>query len=342
MKSLSAIADEINAAAENYQMGQFQELRRQIHGSARATGHRIFTEKTTREDWAFHLGGRTELQFNIGFEHDEGDWFRYGIAFSLEPSQTVPQPLILEPKIRKLDQFLTRNTAQFEDLRFWYYTDDRSPTLPIQPIPNDAITTGAFLFWGHLCPRAEADANTVLFLFDRLLPIYLYVEGGQPATAPQTSLRKGLIFKPGCADKLQSTTAQSAATTLQVNLRHNAIQSALHKALSAQFGPENVGTENDTGRGSRIDLVVRDGPRHTFYEIKPYPCLRSCLREALGQLLEYSYWPGGNPAHQMVVVSENPITPDAARYLQSLRKQFSLPIYHQRIDVATAHLYDPE
>ncbi len=339
MKSLSAIAEEINAAAQNYQMGQFQELRRQIHGLTRVKDHRIFTTQSIHEHYALHLGGRTELQFNIGFE---GDWFRYGIAFSLEPSQTLPRPLILEPKIRTLDQYLTNNAAQFEDLRFWYYTDDRSPTLPIQPIPQEAIIIDAFLFWGHLCPRAEADADTVLFLFDRLLPIYRYVEGGQPAPSAQTSLRSGLLFKPGCAQKLEATTAQSTATTRQVNLRHNSIQAALHRALSARYGADNVGTENDTGRGSRIDLVVRDAGRHIYYEIKPYPCLRSCLREAVGQLLEYSYWPGGNVAHQLVVVSENPITPDAARYLHTLRKQFGLPIYYQRIDVTADHLYDPQ
>ena len=119
MKSLSVIADEINAAADNYQMGQFHELRRQIQGLTRVKDHRIFRSQSIREHYAFHLGGRTELQFNIAFEGDHYDRFRDGIAFSLEPRQTLPKPQVLEPKIRKFDQYLTNNAAQFEDLRFW-------------------------------------------------------------------------------------------------------------------------------------------------------------------------------------------------------------------------------
>lgn len=338
MKTIATIAQEIDAAAHQYKMGEFQELRRQIHHRTRAKDHRIFTNQTVHENWAFHLGGRTELQFNIGFEGEDRAWFRYGIAFSLEASHTLPKPLILEPKILKLSEYLTRNAAQFEDLRFWYHGDERSPTLPVSPVPAKAIAVGTFLFWGKLCPREEADPHTVLFLFDRLLEIYRYVEGDQKVAPPKTDLRKGFTFKPGCTLKPEATTAQSAKTTKAVTLRHNALQSALHKALSAQYGPKNVGTENDTGRGSRIDLVVRDGTRHIYYEIKPYPSIIACIREALGQLLEYSYWPGGNPADRAVIVSENPLTPDAASYLKTLRTKFSLPVYYQRLDMSTGRL----
>ncbi len=52
------------------------------------------------EDWAFHYGGRSEIQYNIGFE-DEG--FRFGLAFSLETSQTLPDINLLKPKIKKLN-----------------------------------------------------------------------------------------------------------------------------------------------------------------------------------------------------------------------------------------------
>ena len=32
--------------------------------------------------------------------------------------------------------------------------------------------------------------------------------------------------------------------------------------------------------------MVQDGARHLYYEIKPYPSLQACIREAIGQLLE--------------------------------------------------------
>jgi hypothetical protein len=50
--------------------------------------------------------------------------------------------------------------------------------------------------------------------------------------------------------------------------------------------------------GGRIDLVVRTGEGYEFYEIKTYGSARACIREAIGQLLEYAMWPGAEPARQ--------------------------------------------
>jgi hypothetical protein len=342
MKTLYSIAQEINDAAAKYKMGQFQETRRKIRGLSRIKDHRIFTPQTTHDNWAFHSGGRTELQFNIGFEGDEREWFRYGVAFSLEASQTLPKPIILKSKILKLNDYLCKNAAEFEDLRFWYYSDERSPTLSISQIPDGVIKEGSFLFWGTQCPREAANPQNVLFLFDRLLELYRYVEGGEIIGHTKTDLKKGFVFRPGCTEKPDMAISHSKERTRSVALRHNEIQLALYKALCVKYGQANVGTENDTGRGSRIDLVVRNKARHFYYEIKPYPCVRTCIREAIGQLLEYSYWPGGIIAAQMIIVSDNPLTPDAARYLKTIQTEFSLPVFYQYIDLISGVLHEPE
>jgi hypothetical protein len=339
MKDLKTIAKEINDAAAGFAMRDFQEIRRQIHGLSRIKDYAIFTAQTIHDDWAFHSGGRKELQFNIGFEGDENDWFRYGVAFSLEPSHTLPKPLILEPKILKLNQYLTTNAAEFEDLRFWYYCDhQRSSTLPIGPIPENVIRLHTFLFWGKMTLREQVRPEEVLFLFDRLLTLYRHVEGGERIGDAKTDLRQGLRFTSGCATKPDTALAHSVAKTKAIALRHNALQTALHKALSEKHGEGNVGTENDTGRGSRVDLVVRDGENYAYYEIKTSPCIKTCLREAVSQLMEYSYWPGGNVAKRLVVVSENPLTQDARRYIGILRSNFKLPLYYQQLNMKSGLL----
>jgi hypothetical protein len=55
------------------------------------------------DDWTFHLGGRDELQFNLGFEsdHEKGS-LRYGVAFSLETSRSL---LDIAPLLKKLAFF---------------------------------------------------------------------------------------------------------------------------------------------------------------------------------------------------------------------------------------------
>jgi hypothetical protein len=65
-------------------------------------------------DYTFHKGGRTELQFNLGLEGGpEGPDFRYGVAFSFEPSQSLPSIEPLIPKVARFNEYVRENA---EDL----------------------------------------------------------------------------------------------------------------------------------------------------------------------------------------------------------------------------------
>lgn len=353
-KDIENIADEINKAAVNYKMRDFRKIRRRIQGRSRA--RKIFTRSTIHlakkpgdNDYAFHDGGRKELQFNIGFEDKEKEWFRYGIAFSLERTQSLKDPMILKPKIDKLNDYIIENKSELEDIRFWcWYSKkrqqqrERSATLPVTPISEDLIRVDNFLFWGKMSPTETIQPEEVLFLFDRLLHVYEFVEGNVPFKKQLAELNKGFQFKAGCSDKMDATVQRSQAATKAVTLRHNELQKILYSILSEKYGEDNVGTENDTGRGSRVDLVVRDVNKHRYYEIKTSPSIRDCLRDAIAQLIEYSYWPGGNEAGTLIVVSENPLTPDAGRYLLMLRERFHLPIFYQHLDLKQKSLGEPE
>jgi len=340
MKDLYSIARQINRRAHRYRMGGFQELRKKLHGLSRIPTRDIFAVQTIHDEWACHYGGRKELQFNIGFEGDADEWLRYGVAFSLKPSQTLPDVSVLVPKIHKLNAYLRATPREMEDLSFWYWQHgERSPTLPVEPIPSELMRVHTFLFWGSLTRREQTSVDQVLFLFDRLLPIYEYVEGNvRLRRRSSTDLRRGLRFRPGCPPKARTALGRSRAETREIDLRHNGLQSGVYKALKTQYGQRNVGSENDTGRGSRVDLVVRHNGKYRYYEIKTHPCIRACLREAISQLLEYSYWPGGNRAEMLVVVSENALTPDARQYLCLLRRKFQLPIYYQRFEASSCAL----
>jgi hypothetical protein len=122
MKKLSVIAEEINVAAVGYKMKDFQEIRCRIHGMLHPKTRNIFTPQTIHDNWAFHSGARNkkEIQFNIGFEGDRKEYLRYGLAFSLEASRTLPNPLVLKPKILKLNDYIQENLSELEDIRFWY------------------------------------------------------------------------------------------------------------------------------------------------------------------------------------------------------------------------------
>ena len=223
MNDLQAIAEQINVvAAAHPRMRNFQEIRRKIHGLSRLKTKKIFSEQTIFKHWAAHSGGRHELQYNIGFEDE---WFRYGVAFSLQPSRTLPNPSVLKPRIARYNRYIQKNGSSLADLSFWYWSNGvRSPSLPVAEIPDTLIRPPNFLFLGKTCERDEIDPDTVVFLFDRLLDLYQYVEGNTPLTTRPANLQKGFQFKSGCAQKATSAWANVKGGARNVNLAHNGLQ----------------------------------------------------------------------------------------------------------------------
>jgi hypothetical protein len=86
--------------------------------------------------------------------------------------------------------------------------------------------------------------------------------------------------------------------------------------------------------GGRVDVMVCHGDKFCFYDIETAPSARACIREALAQLLEYSFWPGGRKAKRLVVVGEPFLDGDSQVFLARLKKQFSLPISYQQFDMS--------
>jgi hypothetical protein len=337
--SLTAIVEEIEGKAEAREIGHLQEIRKELKSKTRLPYHRIFHPDTIKEKdgYAFHYGGRTELQFNIGFE--PGNMFRHGVAFSLEPSQTLPDITLLLPKVKRFNEFLTLYPQQFSDMAIWHWVkgDRKQSDHYPAPITPDLMKSGFFIFLGKMQPADAIDYDAILEDFDRLLILYRFVEGKDtfPITAKPTP--GGFDFKPGCTIKLSKTKASLAERELDVFLRQNDIQLALHDYLASLYGPQNVGTERWSGSG-RVDVMVRQNSKFWFYEIKTAMSARGCIMEALAQLLEYSYWPGAVLAEKLIIVGEPALDLDSEKYLATLRERFSLPVEYQQFDCTSGTL----
>jgi hypothetical protein len=305
----------------------------ELKGLQRLPAQEVFTSLTTFDEYAFHHGGRTELQFNVGFEDMEGiGEVRYGVAFSLETSQTLPSIDVLIPKVKYFNDFIRLYSEEYADMRMWHYhKDHRSSDYMPAPIPPELVTEGVFIFLGKRQQIDRLDYELLLNDLDRLIPLYKYVESNgrlEPiASVTVTPFR----FRPGCAAKPSSVQASKAQRELDIILRHNDLQAELYRRLAEKYGIENVGTEVPSGAGTSIDLVVRQQDGFLFYEIKTSGSPRACLREALGQLLEYAFWPGCQDAIRLIVVGETALDEEAARYLRILRERFSLPLEYEQI-----------
>ncbi|BCG92585.1 hypothetical protein [Mesorhizobium sp. 131-2-1] len=138
-------------------------------------------------------------------------------------------------------------------------------------------------------------------------------------------------FHAGHTDRKTGTIARRSTRAASARLLHNEIQSVLYAVLVAAHGKANVGTELSTGSSTTIDLVVKVGVTYEFYEIKTSPSIKKCLRQALSQLIEYTYWPSAARATKMVVASEASITRDGELYLKHLRS-IGIPVYYRQVD----------
>lgn len=180
------LTEQINKTAVAYRMGGLQELRRRLHGRGPRT-NKIFTATTTFDEshiYAFHYGGRTELQFNIGMEKRNGRrWWRHGVAFSFVKSRSLPDPGMLRPKVNRFNAWVRANVSALRGFKMWHWKG-QSPSGDRLPgeIPDALVRAGAFVTLGVRLPEAEVDVNRILDDFDRLLPLYEFIESSGVVT----------------------------------------------------------------------------------------------------------------------------------------------------------------
>lgn len=334
--NLDDILAELNEHAPNYRFGTLQDIRVKERGLQRRHQH-PFPKTSQGEAFAYHVGGRKELQFNIG--KDNG-LLRWGIAISLEPSQYFPDVTVLYPNLRKLSAFLETHGDYLYKRGFemWHSTGrrekrTRSPNRAPQRVTDDLYRSETFIFVGKQAPFEAFDPGRVLDDFDLLLPIYEFVEFKPDGATPALYEPRGFVFEPdppaAADDRPATTTATRAGGVSQVSLRHTKLQSILKSELLSEGA--QVGTELPDGRGRCIDLVARRDHGLEFYEIKTDATSRLAIRHAIGQLLEYAYWPAAIRPSRLFVVSEQPLDAEAAEYLRTLEAETGLSICYRQV-----------
>lgn len=120
---------------------------------------------------------------------------------------------------------------------------------------------------------------------------------------------------------------------------HEKISKHLTRYLQQLF-PGCVSREATAGYDAkRVDIILRNHDGEIiYYEIKTYNNVMSCIREAVGQLMEYALYPDQNRAKLWNIVSPHPLTSEGKTYLDRLNKDFKLPFHYLQYDMATDQL----
>lgn len=123
---------------------------------------------------------------------------------------------------------------------------------------------------------------------------------------------------PRRSEELRRRAAQQGT---EIDAKHVRMQNRLFESLKQRH--ESVSYEENF-----VDLIGRDPGLVTYYELKTAPTARMCIRQAMGQLLEYSHYPTSTPANRLIVVGEAPATDQDRTYLANIRSEFNLPIHY--------------
>ncbi len=329
---LKQISQAINEQFKDYDIGNIQKFRVKIKGLSKPKSWKLFPPEPLNENWTFHIGGRTELQFNLGNE-EEG--LRYGFAFSLEPSINLPDPSILYPKIRRLNYIIQTKPYLFQNLNMWIWQNDkRTEITSVELIKEKDIVTNNFIFIGKV--KQNPSITEILETLDSLYPIYKEVESGNTLEASSKESDENIIKKFEFQKKEyklpKQRTGSVIAKEINIQVRHSFIQQKLYEKLIEQYGNENVTCEQYYGL-NRIDVVVKDKQDFYFYEVKTGNTARDCIRDAFGQLMDYCYFPNIQKAKKIFIVGESKPDVQTNQYIEFLQQKLKLPIDYITVEI---------
>lgn len=114
---------------------------------------------------------------------------------------------------------------------------------------------------------------------------------------------------------------------------HNIIQNKLKTYLENSGSYAKVLLESDN---VDIKAVTLSGEWH-YFELKT-SSPRQCIREALGQILEYAHYPFDNRAKKLYIVGCYALSDNEIKYMHLLRTIYNMPIWYRWFDRSTNYL----
>jgi hypothetical protein len=170
--------------------------------------------------------------------------------------------------------------------------------------------------------RFELDLNSNMLLFE--LASFL-----SKGARPKIESKKGFSFRPKePAGSSEHSKRKSQDKTIVTHV-HYEMQKKLYFELAEKYGKQCVASEQISA-GKPADLVIKSGEGYEIYELKTSDSPRECIRQAIGQLLEYSYWPNSPEYKKLWIVGPSPIDEESSKFLDILRNKFNLPLEYLR------------
>ena len=330
---MKEICREVNSRASEYAFRDLQKIRHMLNDKD-IKNYSIFSEsKTVFEDYAFNYGGREEIQFNLGktsaIDSPHKEALRFGLAFSLQPSQAFPDPTQkLKPYIERFNALLDSKPKLFSDYKF---SSDDGEWECVRKIEAEEITLGNFIFFGKT--QEKYDIDEILETFDQMFPIYTAVLGLSLESFESYKEKEKLFYKTNNQPATYRVlNAREATKSNIITVCHTLIQNKLAEELEAEYGKDNVSKEMSVKSG-KVDVALHTEEGDIYFEIKTASTSLGCINEAMGQLLYYAYFPNKKAAIEIVVVGKEKLDSNSSIYLEHLKKNLGLPISYRQVKI---------
>jgi hypothetical protein len=124
---------------------------------------------------------------------------------------------------------------------------------------------------------------------------------------------------------------KSMPRQVELELKHNEVSTAFFKFLKSKYG-KNVRRECKAFGNNKIDIVLRTDDGDVFYEVKTYNFLETSFRQAIGQLLEYCFYPDVQNAVKLFIVSDLEPSEDIRSYVRRLNTVLTIPLGYIQFD----------
>ena len=117
---------------------------------------------------------------------------------------------------------------------------------------------------------------------------------------------------------------------IEYNPYHSKMQNALKRLLQRSYKDEYDKVCIEKGR---IDIkALTKSKKWHYFEIKT-DTPKMCIRSALGQIMEYAYWPDLEKAEKLIIVGHSSLDDNAACYMRYIRDKFRIPVYYRSLDI---------
>lgn len=110
--------------------------------------------------------------------------------------------------------------------------------------------------------------------------------------------------------------------------KHNQLQEALREKLVRQYGEKAVSMEENF---VDVKLVLPD--QIVFYEVKSASYASDCIRQALGQVLAYSFHEKDSRRRKAVVVGQYPPNRDEEEFIKYVKSQINIEFEYENVEL---------